>query len=236
MITTNPVSTVPAAVPNGDVDAAAVERLAREAGLPAPADWTEPPGYPDSLALCAIDSVYSLQSRYSATVRVLDRYRAARRAEGADPAHDGATDLLDAIDRSGGPVGAAVHLLGSQAKAPGTRGAVLKSAALAQAVAGLRGLGVETTADLRAADPVAAGSVWRVRGLGPVSWEYLLMLAGTQGVKADTMVRRFVTTAVGAGSLVSSERAGTAVKAVAARLDVTERAFDHAIWGYQRTR
>lgn len=50
-------------------DISAVERLVREM-LGDSSSWAEPAGYPDSLALCAIDSVYSLQSHYSATVRV----------------------------------------------------------------------------------------------------------------------------------------------------------------------
>lgn len=58
--------------------------------------------------------------------------------------------------------------------------------------------------------------------------------SGCSTPKADTMVRRFVTAAVGAPALVSKERAEGAVKAAASRLDVTERALDHAIWLHQR--
>jgi hypothetical protein len=159
------------------------------------------------LALCAVDSVYSLQSRYSATVRVLDRYRAYRREQGGDPNTDGASELLTAIEATGGPVAAADALFGNRAKAPGTRGTRLKSESLAEAVRRLRDIGIETTAGLRSADEADAWRAWRVKGLGAVSWDYLLMLSGAQGVKADTTVRRFVSAAVGESGLVTKERA-----------------------------
>ena len=214
-------------------DALDVERAATQL-LGAATGWQEPAGYRDSLALCAIDSVYSLQSRYSATVRVVDRYRVARRRQGGDPERDGASELLAAVDDAGGPAAAAEVLFGNRGKAPGTRGARLKSEALADAVGRLREIGVETAEDLRGADEAAARRAWCVKGLGAVSWDYVLMLTGVQGVKADTMVRRFVTAAVGASVLVSKERAESAVKAAASRLGVTERALDHAIWLHQR--
>ncbi|GAB2472030.1 hypothetical protein [Xylanimonas ulmi] len=214
-------------------DALDVERAATQL-LGATAGWQEPAGYPDSLALCAIDSVYSLQSPYSATVRVLDRYRVARRRQGGDPERDGASELLAAVDDAGGPAVAAEVLFGNRGKAPGTRSARLKSEALAEAVGRLREIGIETAEALSGADEAAARRAWCVRGLGAVSWDYVLMLAGVQGVKADTMVRRFVTAAVGASVLVSKERAESAVKAAASRLGATERALDHAIWLHQR--
>lgn len=213
----------------GDVDA--VEMLVRTR-LGEPSLWAQPAGYPDSLALCAIDSVYSLRSHYTATISVLDRYRVYRRERGGDPNKDGAHELLAAIQQAGGPVAAADDLFRNHANAPGTKR--LKSESVAEAVGRLADIGVETTADLRSADTPGARRAWRVKGLGSVSWDYLLMLSGTQGVKADVMVRRFVTTAVGESGLVSTDRAERAAKAAAARLGSTQRALDHANWQYQR--
>ena len=214
----------------GDVDA--VEKLVRDK-LGEPSLWVEPDGYRDSLALCAIDSVYSLQSHYTATIHVLDRYRTHRREQGGDPNKDGAPELLAAIQHVGGPAAAADDLFRNRANAPGTKR--LKSESLVEAVGRLLDIGVETTAHLRSADTSDARRAWRVKGLGAVSWDYLLMLAGVQGVKADTRVRNFVTTAVGESDVVSKERAERAAKAAAQRLGSTQRALDHAIWQYQRT-
>jgi len=53
-----------------------------------PTAWPNPTGYPTSMALCLIECIYSLGIRYQAhVVPVLDRYRAYRRSEGAEPAH-----------------------------------------------------------------------------------------------------------------------------------------------------
>jgi hypothetical protein len=37
----------------------------------------------------------------------------------------------------------------------------------------------------------------QLRGLGPVTWDYFLMLLGTPGVKADTWIVRFAADALG---------------------------------------
>lgn len=214
-----------------DVDP--VEKLVREK-LGEVSAWDEPVGYPDSLALCAIDAVYSLRSHYTAAIHVLDRYRTYRREQGGDPETDGASELLAAIREAGGAASAAGGLFENRATAPGTRGRRLKSESLAEAVDQLRDNGVETAADLRSADHLEGRRAWQVKGLGPVSWDYLLMLSCVQGVKADTMVRRFVSAAVGENGLVSKDRAERAVKAAAGRLGSSQRALDHAIWLYQR--
>jgi hypothetical protein len=211
-------------------DAQAVRDLAaKELGLPQ--TWAEPSGYRSSLALCAIDAVYSLRAKYAGVVNVLDRYRTLRRSQGADPYKDAGPDLLAVIDGAGGP-DAASETIFNRNVAPGTE--VLKVAALARAVAALQAVGITTAADLREATPVtlvAARTAWTgTRGLGPVSWDYLLMLTGQDGVKADTMLRRFVTRAVGASKQVSVDRARAAVREAADLLGVSPTVLDHRIW------
>jgi len=209
-----------------------------EAALPPPATWTDPTGYRDSLAMCVIDSVFSLRASYSSTVRVLDRYRAVRRAAGGNPERDRLTDLLATVDGVGGPDAAAgPALFDNRTYAPGTarrgRTGVLKAAAVHDAATKLRSIGIDTIADLSDRTDSAA-TAWRsVRGLGRVSWAYVLMLTGAVGVKADTMVRRFVAAAVGVQA-VTDERARQAVEDAARLLGVDARVLDHAIWLYQR--
>ena len=65
--------------------------------------WTPPDGYPEGLALCIIDSVWSMGVRYGGVRRVVRRYRALRAEEGGEPDVDGAGDLIVAIERTGGP-------------------------------------------------------------------------------------------------------------------------------------
>ncbi len=213
-------------------------------------NWSWPGGYPNSLALCAIDSVYSLRARYAGVTNVVARYREHRKNHGSDSKHDGGPELLAAIVSVGGPERAASDLFDNHTKAPGTN--VLKSVALAEAVSNLAELKLHTTADLRgrlqepakagraleqaSEDYTAAYRAWtRVRGLGPASWHYLLMLAGIDGVKADTMVTRFVANAIGERK-VSPKRASRAVRQAAEELCVRVVELDHTIWRYQSGR
>lgn len=214
-------------------DGRAVAEVATEL-LGAKEDWVEPSGYADSLALCALDSVFSLRARYAAVEGVLRRYRAYRRSYGADPEADGGPELLTAIARCGGPEEAAEKLFGNRSKAPGTD--VLKAVAVEQGTRALVELGVRTAADLRIANPARRAEARRawtgVKGLGPISWDYLLMLVGEDGVKADTMVRRFVARATGQRE-VAAVRARAAVGEAARLLKVSSKALDHAIWRYE---
>jgi hypothetical protein len=66
--------------------------------------WTTPDGYPNSLALCILDSIWSLGANYDHNVvPVLNRYRemAARAGRIADT--DAPGDLARTIDELGGP-------------------------------------------------------------------------------------------------------------------------------------
>ena len=108
-----------------------------------------------------------------------------------------------------------------------------------QAAEALTALSIYSTEDLRRAaiDPDELARIRKawvgVHGLGKASWDYVLMGAGLDGSKADTMIRRFVTRALQLDKMVSPGRAQAAIKCAAATLQVTERRLDHAIWFYE---
>lgn len=66
------------------------------------------------------------------------------------------------------------------------------------------------------------------RGLGPVTWDYFLMLVGHDGVKADTLVTRFVVEALGRRS--ESKEVARLVTKAAERMSMSVSALDHSIW------
>lgn len=68
-----------------------------------PGGWPVPVELPDSLALCALNSVYPLQSGSAAGRSVLRKYRAVRAAAGADPSSNSGSDFLGEINAAGGP-------------------------------------------------------------------------------------------------------------------------------------
>ena len=58
--------------------------------------WITPEGYPNSLALCIIDSIYSTGSHYTSVVNVINRYRAAHgQRDGAAALLGSAPGLVD---------------------------------------------------------------------------------------------------------------------------------------------
>jgi hypothetical protein len=65
--------------------------------------WFTPDGYPDSLALCIVDSIYSTGARYSSVVNVVGRYREYRTNQGGDPDNDSTDELAATITELGGP-------------------------------------------------------------------------------------------------------------------------------------
>lgn len=206
----------------------AAEAALRELG--APSQWRTPRGYPDLLGLCVIDSVFSLRSRYRSVEKARNSHRAARGALGANADRDGAPQLVDAILWAGGPDNASTVLFANESRAPGTRR--LKAAAIMDGAQGLIDMGVRTTTDPRRALGASCADVrsrWlAVPGLSPVSWDYLAMLAGEDGVKADTWVVRYVTRVT--GEPVSAARAAKALIGAAEILGASTKALDHRVW------
>jgi len=195
-----------------------------------------PRGYSDSLALCLIDSVHSLRVRYATVEQVLQRYRAVRTQSGASAETDGTEELLATFRLVGGGEAWAVRI-GTRHTAPGTT--VLKAEALRRGAEAMHRVGVHDIVELRSAaiDEARHAEVraaWLgVRGLGRVSWDYVLLLSGDdRQVKADTMVRRFVARAVG-DRAVSVHRARQAVQGAAEVLGLAPRTLDHVIWRYE---
>lgn len=202
--------------------------------------WSTPDGYPHGLAMCVLDAIWSLGVNYDHhVVPVLTHYRGLRRLVGARADRDTASDLLITIQRSGRPLAFADLVLNRQ-RTSTHRNAPLKAAAVEQAAQLLVGRGIETPSDLLssvAEDHDELKRSWRhIPGQrsSDVGWRYLLLLAGSQQVKADRMVRRYVAQAL--GQAVSDVDAARLLTAAAVELNVEVRALDHAVWRHQSGR
>lgn len=200
-------------------------------------------GYPDGLALCAIDSIQSIGVRYGAVENVVSRYRAFRKEEGGDGLTDDLIPLAATFDSVGG-VTAWAEAIGNRHRTSTRPGAPLKAQVIWSVANHLPKLGVRTASDLRsfAADTSTAQPVESYWTSLPgqrsgISWRYLNMLAGVPGVKPDRMIRRFVARSLGdAAYKMSAAQIATLVQAASAELNVTASDLDHAIWLFQSGR
>lgn len=194
-----------------------------------PSSWGAPVEMRDSLALCALNSAYTLRANSTSVRNVLRRYRAHRTAAGADPEKDSGPDLRAAMDVAGGPESFARDVLGNMTPLPGT--SRLRTVGIYEALGQLQGLCITTAEQLRARfGETDVRRAWTsVNGLGPQSWNYLLMNAGEGSLtKPDVMVRRFLSNAV--GEKVEASRAEQLVTDAARELGVEARDLDRAIW------
>lgn len=178
-----------------------------------------PEGWPGNVELALIDTVLSIRAVYGVTADTgvrgaIKRYKAAtERTEWDDLKALGTAD----------PVWLSEVLSNRQ-----KTGRVLKAEAIVSAAGRLADAGVLHSEDVDRNSDTQRRAYCGTRGLGPVTWQYFLMLVGHDGVKADTLVTRFVTEALGRKS--DSETVARLVTKAAADLDMPAADLDHSIW------
>lgn len=202
-----------------------------ETHLGDPTLWTTPEGYPNSLALCIIDSIYSTGSHYSSVVNVIERYKS-----GGGERH-GAKDLARSIQQAGGAREWATTIAKNLKPAHTRPGAPLKADIIEQAVALLAELGIDSVPDLVAAveEKLTDNRVYRGWKRLPsqssgVTYSYLLILAGLPSVKPDRMIFRFLADALGEETELDVDRARELMTETAKAMNVDPRALDHIAW------
>lgn len=203
-------------------------------------EWETPGGYPDSLALCVIDSIQSIGQRYGGVAKVVQRYRYFRTSQGGDAGTDGAVELAAAFEELGGVDGWASRI-GTRNRVYSRSDAPLKAAVILEAANLLIGEEVLSTKDLLSLSPGEREELKRLwLGLrsqrSGISWRYVLMLAGAEGVKPDRMILRFLSRHLPDVGHIETEEAVRLVTDVARALGVSASTLDHRIWLHERAR
>jgi hypothetical protein len=208
-----------------------------------PREWKMPDGYKNSLALCVLDSIWSIGIRYQTVLKVLGRYLKARGYSGianAQRCTDGTSHFLDWYRTLGEEKtpGEAISKKLNNWNRTSSRGGKLKGSAVLKAFLLLESLNVETTQDLISrADEIESRWKNEVPGQSSgISWKYVLMLAGQSGVKPDRMLYRFMER-VGVESKTLTPE--DFVKQIVQRIGmdkVDATAVDHRIWSVERAR
>lgn len=199
-----------------------------------PSNWSAPVEFPNSLALCALNSAYSLRGSSAAATNVLARYRAFRSTADTDTG----TDLMKAMDDVGGPIAFARDILGNESKLPGTKRVRPEGVYEGLSLLAALDAPVISAEHLRAAAADGDTSVktaWMsVKGFGPLAWSYLIMNAGVSTeTKPDIMVRRYLAKVLGNGSKLNPARTRQLLQLAAAELKVEPRSLDRAIWRHE---
>lgn len=210
-----------------------------------PVGWKIPRGYPDSLALCAIDAIWSLGVRYGAVEGVIDRYLKSRGWGGiteVKSCHDGPRDFLGWWMAQTGDLGPqeaseAVSEVLRNLQRTSSTGGVLKSQAVKEACELLAREGIESPSDLRtASDDLKQKWIRSVPGQrSGISWRYMTMLAGVPGVKPDRMVERFMRR-MGVPNELTPDGLMRILVAELGTPTVNATVLDHRIWQIERTR
>ena len=206
-----------------------------------PSGWPRPDGYPNSLALCVIDSIWSIGIRYSTVVQVLDRYLTARGENGLEACQshqEGPRAFLAWFSGPSGPhTPERLSELVANRNRTSSKNGVLKATAVVQAMQLLSGEAIESTEDLRTrGDSVKDKWTSTVPGQrSGISWSYLLMLAGEPGVKADRMVMSFMKRMSAPSQMTADQFVDLVVQEINdPRIDATN--VDHQIWLTERSR
>ena len=219
-----------------------IETVLRELGDPT--EWKMPDGYKNSLALCVMDSIWSIGIRYQTVVRVLDRYLKQRGFAGITDAQkcaDGPADFLEWVNSLGAHERAADEVsfkLENRNRTSSADSGVLKSEAVIEACRILQSMNVKSTFDLISrADEVKPRWLYEIPGQrSGISWRYLLMLSGSPGVKPDRMVLRFLKRIGVDASIVTAE---DFVEIIVQKINlphINATAVDHRIWSVERER
>lgn len=180
-----------------------------------------PEGWPGNVELSLIDAVLSIRARYgvSADTGVRGAVKRYKNESGRTSWDD--LGRLAKVD-----VAWLERVLDNRQKT----GGVPKAQAITSAADRLSQVGVISSKDVERNSDEQRKAYCGTRGLGPVTWQYFLILVGHDGVKPDTLLTRFVEEAI--GHKADARAVTRLVTEAAKRLGVPAAALDHSIWRY----
>ena len=181
-----------------------------------------PGGWKGEAEAAVIDAVCSIQARYGGPTTGVRRHVNDWRQHRDQPIIDDLSRLM------GLPTWNAHRDRPLNSKTAGR----LKSDVIADVAERFTTRGITTSQHLLEHDQ--AESIWRsTRGLGYATWRYVLLLLGTDTVKPDSMLTRFVSGVLQRN--VAAPDVTELVTAAAHAMGIPPHLLDHAIWQYERS-
>lgn len=198
-------------------------------------------GYPNSLALCILDALFTTGSHPTAVDNVVAEY-IARHGDA-----DGAKSLRYSIASAGGPEVWAREVICNLKPAHTQPGAMLRAEVVDRATRLMADHGIDTVDDLLAAvgnEPSTGRHANRVarawRELpsqkSGISWRALLILAGSDHFDVDYRVGSYLSQVVGWFDCPPDEKIPELIDATADYLDVDPRAVRQIVWQVSHSR
>lgn len=204
--------------------------------------------YYSCVGLCALDAVFSIQSRYNSVVsplidRFCDLIGIPRRAN--DPhtlPTDGQITITELTNRLEGFTPDSLAETINNRQRTSSKSGILKADAFLRYLQVFQQFGVDTYQDVNRLveeNPAFEAAIRQIPGQN-VAVDYFFMLAGdTDGVKVDTHLRRFVRNAVGR-DLPTDEVKELFRQAVQYYRQhgypkMTARHLDHIVWSWQKS-
>ena len=207
--------------------------------------------YYNCVALCAMDAVFSIRTRYSTVTKILNRfcehYKIQKTAETLHtmPVLNKQMKVSELVELMGDINAEDLAAIVHNQQWTTTRGMnrILKAEAFLRYLEVLRKYGIETFQDVNAAFEENDSLKNDLKGIPGqnVAVDYFFMLAGDEnGVKVDTHIRNFVETAVGhpisKGEIKELFNEEVEYLRQHGYPDMTVRHLDHIIWNWQRSR
>jgi hypothetical protein len=192
-------------------------------------------GYPNSLALCILDALFTTGSHPTAVDNVVAKYIACH----GDA--DGAKSLRYSIAAAGGAEAWAREVICNLKPAHTQPGAMLRAEVVDRATRLMADLGIDTVDDLLAAvgDEPSTGRhanrvarAWRElpSQKSGISWRALLMLAGSDHFDVDYQVGNYLYQVFGWFNRPSEEQMPALIDATADYFDVDPRVVRQIVW------
>lgn len=200
-------------------------------------------GWPNESSVALLDAVFSMNAKYTTKNRrgVLDKIKLMR--DDLD-APDGWHDSLSLLTEI--PSARIIHYMGGGLVAPNTARRRTKALAVAEAASTMiASTQLDSASDITSFIERDREKNYKklqraytsIVGLGPVTFEYFLMLLGIPGIKADRMITRFVSGAISetvqplhARQLISEVHADLREAGV---IDCGIIEFEHGIWLFE---
>lgn len=219
-----------------------LDQLRADDLTPDDAAWTPwPGGWRTEISTALIDAVFSARATYKTRGGAGVHAQVVRWRELHPERCDTLRGLRDEIAAAGAEAWA--RSFGNMQHSPGRSGqrphTPWKSAAVLEAATVLTegradfDSGIDSATDVTTTNAKAISTALvSVPGIGRVTADYFLMLLGYPGVKADTMIRRYLGRALG-GSAASVDASVATVTAAAGRLSCDVVDLEHSIWAFE---